>query len=190
MKPTFILLLTFLFSLNSFSQENTNYLDNQFREVYKKSNNYLEYKVILKKDFGNLHNAVLDSIKNFNKQLESKNILINSQKTTIDLLEKEKKETTTKLNEALHKVNSISLFGMQLSKRLYSVILFAIIIALLVSLIYFIFKFNNSDVITLAAKNNLEDVEDEFNSFRKKSIEREQKLRRQLQDEIIKNRNN
>ena len=92
MKPTFILLLTFLFSLNSFSQENTNYLDNQFREVYKKSNNYLEYKVILKKDFGNLHNAVLDSIKNFNKQLESKNILINSQKTTIDLLEKEKKE--------------------------------------------------------------------------------------------------
>ena len=79
---------------------------------------------------------------------------------------------------------------MQLSKGLYSVILFAIIIALLVSLIYFIFKFNNSDVITLAAKNNLEDVEDEFNSFRKKSIEREQKLRRQLQDEIIKNRNN
>ncbi|WKD86070.1 hypothetical protein KCTC32516_01422 [Polaribacter huanghezhanensis] len=190
MKPTFTLLLAVLFSLNSFSQENTNTLDNQFRTVYKKSNNYLEYKVILKKDFGDLHNNVLDSIKSYTGQLNSKNTLLNSQKTTIDLLEKEKNETTTKLNEALNKENSISLFGMQLSKGFYSFILFTIIIALLAFLGYFIFKFNNSDVLITAAKNNLEDVEDEFNSFRKKSIEREQKLRRQLQDEIIKNRNN
>jgi hypothetical protein len=190
MKPTFTLLLAVLFSLNSFSQENTNSLDNQFRSVYKKSSNYLEYKVILKKDFGDIHNNVLDSLKKFNELLNSKNTVINSQKNTIAILKKEKEVTATKLTEALNKENSISLFGMQLSKGLYSFILFTIIIASLISLGYFVFKFKNSNVVTLVAKNDLENVENELNAYRKKALEREQKLRRQLQDEIIKNRNN
>ena len=46
---------------------------------------------------------------------------------------------------------------------------------------------NNSDFTFVY---DLEDVENELNTFRKKSLEKEQKLRRQLQDEIIKNRNN
>ncbi|WP_347175207.1 hypothetical protein [Polaribacter uvawellassae] len=190
MKFTFTFLFALLFSLNSFSQENTNTIDNQFRTVYKKSNNYLEYKVILKKDYGDIHDNVLDSIKAFNKQLDAKNTLINSQKNTIAILNKEKEETATKLSEALNKENSVSLFGMQLSKGLYSFILFTIIIALLISLGYFVYKFKNSNVLTVAAKNDLEDAENELNTFRKKSLEKEQKLRRQLQDEIIKNRNN
>lgn len=190
MKLNLTLLLTVLFSLNSFSQENTNTIDNQFRTVYKKSNNYLEYKVILKKDYGDIHNNVLDSIKSFNKQLETKNTLISTQKNTIAILKKEKEETNAKLTEALNNQNSISLFGMQLSKGLYSFIVFALIITLLISLGYFIYKFKNSNVLTVAAKNDLEDVENELNTFRKKSLEKEQKLRRQLQDEIIKNRNN
>jgi len=190
MKLSFTLLLAILFSLNSFSQENSNTIDNQFKTVYKKSNSYLEYKLILKKDYGDIHDNVLDSINVFNQQLNSKNTLINSQKTTIYLLEKEKKETTLKLTEALNKENSVSLFGMQLSKGLYSFILFTIIMALLIFLGYFIYKFNNSNLFTVAAKNELEDVESEFNAFRKKSLEREQKLRREVQDEVIKNRNN
>lgn len=190
MKLTFTILLAILFCLNSFSQENTNSIDNQFKAVYKKSNSYLEYKVILKKDYGDIHDNVLDSLKVYNQQLNSKNTLINSQKTTINLLEKEKKETTLKLTEALNKENSVSIFGKQLSKGLYSFILFTIIIALLISLGYFIYKFNNSNLFTVAAKNELENVESEFNAFRKKSLEREQKLRRKLQDEVIKNRNN
>jgi len=190
MKFTYSLILTILFSLNSFSQEKTNTLDEQFKSVYKKSNSYQEYKVILKEDFRNLQSNVLDSIANFNKQLLNKNTLINSQKKTIDVLEKEKKETAAKLTEALTKENLISLFGMPLSKSMYSIILFTIIFVLVVSLGYFIYKFKNSNVLTTAAKENLEDVENEFNAFRKKSIAREQKLRRQLQDEIIKNRNN
>jgi hypothetical protein len=45
-------------------------------------------------------------------------------------------------------------------------------------------------VLTKEAKANLQEAEEELTLFRKKSLEREQKLRRQLQDEINKNRNN
>ena len=53
-------------------------------------------------------------------------------------------------------------------------------------LCYFIFKYKNSYLIILAAKEDLLQAEDELVKFKKKSIESDQKLRRQLQDEINK----
>ena len=51
------------------------------------------------------------------------------------------------------------------------------------------YKFYNSNTVTKEAQNNLTDVEQEFELHRKKSLEKEQKLRRKLQDEINKQRN-
>ena len=57
------------------------------------------------------------------------------------------------------------------------------------SLLYFIFKYKNNIFLTNAAKKQLIEVEQELANQRKKALEREQKLRRQLQDEINKQRN-
>ena len=106
-------------------------------------------------------------------------------KSTKDLLLKTQSELeTSKKNE-----NSISLFGTELSKTTYNLTLWSIIIVSLLALAYFIFKFSQSNVLTKEAQNNLLDVEQEFEEHRKKSLEREQKLRRQLQDEVNKSRN-
>jgi len=187
-----ITLITLFISAFAFCQtENTkNTIDLQFRALYKNSNNYKEYKVISKKAYGILHNNILDSVQVFNKKLTTKNTLINSQKNTIDTLEKEATITTTKLQEAIAKETSISVFGFQLQKNIYSIILYSIISLLLASTFFFIYKFKNSNIVTSESKSNLEDVENEFNLFRKKGLEREQKLRRELLDEINKNRNN
>mgnify|MGYP000170958708 CR=1 FL=1 len=190
MKLKLTLLFAILFSLNSFSQVSTKALDNQFRDVYKKSESYLEFKLIPKKEYAAIHDNVLDSIKNYKNLISSKDALITSKDKTIAILTKEKKDTTTKLNEAISKNTSASIFGIALSHSTYSFILITIIFLLLCFAGLFIYKFKNSNILTVEAKNNLEDVENDFNIFRKKSLEREQKLRRQLQDEIIKNRNN
>lgn len=193
MKTKISLYFAVLFCISLFSQEVTtedNSIDYQFRTLYKNSNNYQEYKVVKKVTYGNLHNNVLDSIKQYQSQLKSKNSLINSQKLTISKLEKDNKDVNTKLQTSITNENSISLIGLQLTKSNYSILLFAIIILLIVGLVTFVYKFKNSNIITTEAKSNLYDVEQELNLFRKKSLEREQKLRRQLQDEINKNRNN
>ena len=44
-------------------------------------------------------------------------------------------------------------------------------------------------MLTKQAQENLITVEEEFEAHRKKALEREQKLRRQLQDEVNKHRN-
>jgi hypothetical protein len=56
-------------------------------------------------------------------------------------------------------------------------------------MLFFMYKFSNSNLLTKEAKHNLAEVEQELSQFRKKTLEKEQKLRRQLQDEINKQRN-
>ena len=50
------------------------------------------------------------------------------------------------------------------------------------------YKLKDVVKITSQAKKELTRVEEEFNSYKKKSLVRDQKLRRQLQDEINKQR--
>jgi biopolymer transport protein ExbB/TolQ len=193
MKSTITLLIAAFFTATSFSQETTplqNTVDSQFRTLYKNSNSWQEYKVVKKSAYRLLHTNVLDSVKNFNTQIKNKNTLIKSQKSTIDTLEKNNKETNTKLTTAISKANSIGLFGIQLAKGTYSLILLGIILLLIAALSLFIYKFKNSSVLTTEAKSNLEDIENEYKLSRKKSLEREQKLRRELQDERNKNNGN
>lgn len=173
----------------SFSQEeiiDSNSVENQFDEIYRTSTTYQTYKVIGKDKYQELKKNVLDSLKNTKGLItEKENLLrteINNIKKTKNLLSK----TQLDLKKANKKENSISLFGAQLSKTNYNLLLWSIIIVSLLALFYFIFKFFKSNILTKEAQNNLLYIEQEFEKYRKKSIEREQKLRRQLQDEINK----
>lgn len=167
-----------------------NTIENEFVKIYKKSNNWQEYKMVKRVAFINFQKRVLDSVSIIKKDILTKKETIKQQKETIFSLN----EQITKLNEDLKKSSnakdSISLFGMQLSKTVYNFILWTIIIVLLVGLFFFIFKYKRSNIITKGATKNLVEIEEEFEQHRKKTLEKEQKLRRQLHDEMNKNRGN
>ena len=86
------------------------------------------------------------------------------------------------------KKNSISFLGIQLNKSTYTITVWSIILLLIIALFYFIYQYKNSFSILSEAKSNLSETEEELTIYKKKSLEREQKLRRQLQDEINKQR--
>tara|TARA_R110000850_G_scaffold107683_1_gene219488 strand:- start:1704 stop:1910 length:207 start_codon:yes stop_codon:yes gene_type:complete len=58
------------------------------------------------------------------------------------------------------------------------------VLTLLLIIIIFILKNNNAT--TRDAKAKFENLDEEFADYKKRSLEREQKLRRELQDEINK----
>ena len=84
--------------------------------------------------------------------------------------------------------NSISFLGIKLNKSTYTITVWSIILLLIIALFYFIYQYKNSYQIILHAKKNVLEAENELTNNMKKSLEREQKLRRQLQDEINKQR--
>jgi len=161
----------------------------EFDRLYRVSTNYKEYKVINKEKILNLKQQVLDSSKASQNLLIEKNNLLKAAK--LDNKKNQDLLTLSKLTleTALKKENSISLFGIQLSKFIYNLLLWTLILLLLVLVIYLSFKFQKNNFLTKRAEQNLKNVEYEYEQYRKKALEREQKLRRTLQDEINKQRN-
>lgn len=178
-------------TINSNAQETEsqpNTIENQFEALYKNSNNYQVYKVIKKNEFLALQKSALDSFKNLKNDIDTKEKQIGQHLTTIKELQGKIKNLNTDLSSSIAKEDSISLLGLQLKKGTYNTILWSVIIGLFSALAFFIYKFNNSNVVTKETKNLLTETEEELETYKKKAIEREQKLRRQLQDEINKQR--
>ncbi len=194
-------LLTFLLTLTTFSQTTTNEednlslnsgtLDNQFEYLIKKSNGWNDergqnFRVVKTQWITELKAHTLDSIQAIRKNLIASEITVKAQSQEIADLKTNLSTTQNNLNETKSKIDNMSLFGIPISKGVYSMFMLGIIVLLLALLGFFIYKFKNSHVVTKDSKRALAELEDEFEEHRKNSVEREQKVRRQLLDEINK----
>lgn len=196
-KKILYMLLILTISLNAQNNTNANNIkqsldngtiENQFDFLIKKSGRYQEFKVIKKTWIFKMKDNVLDSIKTFNTKISSQQKEIHKQLNTINELNTKVSEVTKKLENVNLEKNSMQLFGMNMDKPVYNSLLWSIIAGLVLVAGMFIFKYNNSNQITLNANQKLTDLEEEFNQHRASAIEREQKVRRQLQDELNKNK--
>ena len=111
---------------------------------------------------------------------------LNSQKRAITALEAKSAKSETILANLRSEKDSISLFGIQLEKSFFKNLFFFIVIGLIATLVFFIFKFKQSNLITKESKLALQQSEKEFEIYKEKALEREQKAMRMLQDELNK----
>ena len=191
MKSLHLFIFCLLMSVNTFSQKTKNdtlSLSKQFEQVYSRSSSYKDFKVIRKSTFQNLKKNTLDSIKIIDEKLK-----IESQKNTgleqeISSFAKIRLEQDLELSEAILEKKTISFVGLKLKKNTFKIIIWGIFLTLIILICYLSYKLKDGVKITSQAKKELTRVEEEFNSYKKKSLVRDQKLRRQLQDEINKQR--
>lgn len=193
-------LLTILLSVNlQFAQDVENEeklsldegpISSQFDYVSKKSGNYradgVRYEVVKESNLYKLRKNVLDSIAGLNKKISELKNTISEHETTITSLNKKLDETTTNLTAVTEEKDSMSFLGILVSKATYNFILWTIIAGLFLLLGIFIYKFRNSNILTQEAKQNLSELEKEYEDHRRRALEREQKISRQLQDELNK----
>ncbi|MEP3836694.1 MAG: tRNA (guanine-N1)-methyltransferase [Algibacter sp.] len=200
-KTLCLLLFSCLISFHSFSQTNTEdddqlslykgTIDNQFEYILKKSGNFKgtngqPYEAVKRSMLLALRAHTMDSLKTVHKNLAETKAVVSSQAKEISALKENLSNTQKDLETTNSEKNNMALFGMQMSKTNYNVLMWSIIGALLALLILFIYKFKNSNAITRKANHNLAEIEEEFDEHRRTALEREQKVRRQLQDEINK----
>ena len=191
MKSLHLFIFCLFMSVNTFLQKTKNdnlSLSKQFEQVYRRSSSYKDFKVIRKSTFQNLKKNTLDSIKIIDEKLK-----IESQKNTrleqeISNVAKIRLEQNLELSEAILEKNTISFVGLKLKKNTFKIIIWSIFFMLIIIICYLAYKLKDGVRITSQAKKELTRVEEEFNSYKKKSLVRDQKLRRQLQDEINKQR--
>ncbi len=161
-------------------------VDSQFEYVIKKSGDYQEYEVIKKTWIYKLRKNVTDSLAKEKAVINTLRAQIDTQENEISTLKTELTSTNGNLTQTTKEKDSIAFFGNLIQKGLYKTIMWGIVAILSILLLTFIYKFRNSNIVTQEARTGLSDLEEEFEQHRRKALEREQKLSRQLQDELNK----
>ncbi|MDT0554395.1 tRNA (guanine-N1)-methyltransferase [Patiriisocius hiemis] len=192
MKKLILLALLLFCSVSlSYSQETEtkdNSLNGQFEAIKKTSNNYQDYEVVKKFKLNALQKNTLDSIAVYKSEISTLKNTISSQNDEISSLTTTLNETKVALTNSQEKEDGIEFLGILTQKSTYNTILWSIIGLLLITLAYFIYRFNASNSITKESKAKLTELESEFELHRQKKLEEMQQVRRKLQDEINKNR--
>lgn len=181
----FLLGVSFCLTYPLLAQE-TQTLENQIQELIDKSNRYQDYKVVKINKLNSLKKSVSDSINQLKNSLETNYSRIGNLESTIDSLEQNLKNTKNALVESQKKEDGIYLFGILLKKSSYNTILWSIIGIMLLLTLFFLFRYKRSNSITKDALAKLNETEEEFESHRQRALEREQQIRRKLQDELNK----
>ena len=168
-------------------------INDQFEFIINKSNNYTDgkgqsYEVVRRNIFLTLKAHTLDSLNALQAKLDNTNNKVSSQQKKIDELTTKLADTESTLATTTEEKDGMVLLGMQMTKTSYNIIMWSTIAGLLAFLLIFIYRFKNSNVVTKATKASLADLENEFKEHRRIALEREQKVKRQLQDEINKQR--
>jgi DNA mismatch repair ATPase MutS len=161
-------------------------LNKQFDYVVQKSNNFQEYKVVKKDFLLILKRNSLDSINRFKTELADLKNEFSNHATIVQQLKDTLKTTQTELDKLKIAQDNVSFFGAPISKTNYNLIMWGIVSVLLLILVIFLFQLKGAKSIASDAKNALEKLEDDYEEYKRKALEKEQKLGRQLQDEINK----
>ncbi|GLR16198.1 hypothetical protein [Portibacter lacus] len=192
-----LLMMIFAFSLGTAQQasENEGSLDggtieSQFDYLISKSNNYQQYKVVRKDFISKFFQNISDSLASNNEEITKLNNTIYEQQISVDSMKSQMMTLNADLTQVNKEKNSFSLFGLLLNKVTYNTLMWSLILGLLGALLFFIYRFKRSHVVTAKAKENLSKTKEEFDAFRKKTLEKEQVLMRKLQDELNKNEMN
>lgn len=187
-KKTVVLLILFCIHLVSLqAQEKNPKIANDLNGLITKSSSYQKYKIIDK-------NAILDFQSSLNKYIENeankqidfkKQIGVNEKH--ISDLQKQIREIQIENNTLTNEKASISVLGFLISKNTYSILMWSLFLGTLLALVILFLKFKDVNSINKNSKAVLKDLEEEYESYRRVCIEREQGLRRQLFTEKKKN---
>lgn len=163
-------------------------LEGVFQQLIDRSGAWQNFKMLDRGKLAAFQRSMTDSINGVRSQLVAEKQKVKENEATIKELNDKIAEIQAALDQTKDQKDSVSFFGALVSKGLYNTIMWGIVLALASLLVLYIYKFSNGNVVTKKSINDLNELQEEYENYRKAAIEREQKVRRQLQDEINKHR--
>lgn len=162
----------------------TGNLVQQFEYVKSKSSSYNDFKVVKLSRLNKMWANALDSLSAARSSLSTSQAKVAGQQATIDGLNANLEDTKQQLTAVTEEKDSISLLGIAMAKKNYHGLMWSLVFALLAMLGVAVYKFKDSNKITVKAEKDFRNVFEEYEMFKKKTLEKERKLKRELQTEI------
>ncbi len=165
----------------------TTSLDSQFVVLNLQSRSQdADFKIIRKSNLDIIRQNVKDSLSKYKKEITELNGSASSSAGSIKGLKDSVQTLTSALELEQNKTDSISFLGINFSKSSYHTLVWSIIIILGIAFFATLVAFRKAKVDTDESKNTVDELQEELQTLRKKSMEKEQLLKRQLLDEQLK----
>lgn len=165
-------------------------IQSQFDYLMKVSTTYQEYKVVKITSFNKFNGNISDSLNVAYKRIAEANKEIAAQKSSIDNFQTEVDQLKRDLDKVNKEKNSIALLGMPLSKNGYKSLMWSIVFILVVLAVGAFLLFKRSNKVTRSTKAELDELQEEFEQHRKRTLKREQELAVKYHNEINKLKQN
>ncbi len=154
---------------NGTLKEQLNYLDAHTR-IYE------NYRAIREDMFQKIKKNATDSLSGAKMRIAGLNAMTTSLNLKIDSLNNSLETTKTSLEEMTRTKNSIKVIGFNVNKLTYNSIVWTIIAGLVLILVLGFLVFKRNHYITLNTKQELKELKDEYEAYRKTSREAREKM--------------
>jgi predicted nucleic acid-binding Zn-ribbon protein len=158
-------------------------LQDQFTDLRDNSETFKEYKVIKIYELNRFWKGVADTLKTNNATISELQKKIVSHDDEIKKLNNMIAESKANILDLEFGVEHITIFGLPISKTAYQVLNFTIIVTLLVLIAFLFFKYNERRSTAREKINAFNNLEEKFADYQKTALEKQMKLRRELQTE-------
>ncbi len=158
-------------------------LREQFDYLKEESNTYENKKIVRINDLNRFWTNVRDSLSQVHQQLALTKNNINARKAEIDTLNARLESQREMVEESEHASTHISVMGIDILKNSFLSFFWITASVLTLLLLGALYQYRNSRMVTSRTQYNLRAIQRELEDFRKKSLEKERKLRRELQTE-------
>ncbi len=164
-------------------------IESSFTYVLRNASDYEDSKVVKSWWLWTLRAYVLDSLNVYRDSIQNFQNLVELRAYQIDSLKSDIKELDASLSDVVREKDSLNFLGISMTKLAYNAIMWLLVAVLLVILIIVFMLYKRSNIVTMKTKAALAEIQEEFEAHRKRALEREQKIAREMFDEIIKYKN-
>lgn len=153
-----------------------NTLNDQLKYLQDKTRIYENYRAIREDMFQVIKKNAIDSLSASKIKVAGLTSLRNRLNKTIDSLNVALDSTKIQLNEMTTSKNSIRLLGIEVNKITYNSIMWILVAGLIALLVMGFLAFKRNVLVTSNTRNELKDLKDEFEAYRKSSREAREKM--------------
>lgn len=185
-----------LFGLSTFSsqaQDDTtaaatevHTIQSTFDNIIKESNKYQDFKVVQIRKLDAFIKEVNDSLNLAKVHLAQEAKVKGEAQDQVLKLRKDLEKAQAQVTQAENARDRITSAGMQMEKESFSALMWGIVIALGLALALVLFKSQSASSGQKDLRHRLTNIEEQLSQTKKKALEREQELKREVQDYVNK----
>ena len=161
-------------------------LESQLDYLQERTRIYNGFRAIRDDIFLKMQGNALDSLNKEKLEVARLNSEITEQSFMVETLNSDLTRAKNERDQAIRTKDSFSFLGIQMQKGLYSTIMWIVVLGLLLVGVLLFLMFKRSYAVTVQTKKELENIQEDYEEYRKSTREKYEKLVVSHHNEIMK----